>query len=159
MQPYSVVSSTLALSIIRIFSSRGALGRSYSSRLYFRKLLHTLGMRRSTSMDRSGLWLTFPPTITNSFGWLYTWPAASTLNMAVDSGIPFVRKHIISVLASDTMRPNAVHTPKHTPSSSSVAWVVARRLKTTSPGLAVRQLLLPAPLSRFFPQSGARKRP
>ena len=32
------------------------------------------------------------------------------LNMAVNSGIPFVRKHMISVMASDTMRPNAVHT-------------------------------------------------
>ena len=30
--------------------------------------------------------------------------------MAVDSGIPFVRKHMISVLASDTVRPNAAHT-------------------------------------------------
>ena len=30
--------------------------------------------------------------------------------MAVDFGIPFVRKHMISVLASDTERPNAAHT-------------------------------------------------
>ena len=36
--------------------------------------------------------------------------AASTLNVAVDSGIPFARKHMISVLASDTARPNAAHT-------------------------------------------------
>ena len=36
-------------------------------------------------------------------------PSASTLNVAVDSGIPFVRKHMISVLASDTVRPNAAH--------------------------------------------------
>ena len=64
-------------------------------------------MRRSTSMDRSALWLTFPPRYTNSFVWLCTWPAASTLNVAVNSDIPFARKHIISVLASDTMRPNA----------------------------------------------------
>ena len=41
---------------------------------------------------------------------LYTCPAASTLNVAVDSGIPFARKHMISVLASDTMRLNAAHT-------------------------------------------------
>ena len=27
-----------------------------------------------------------------SFIWLYTWPAASTLNVKVDSSIPFVRK-------------------------------------------------------------------
>ena len=38
-----------------------------------------------------------PPRYTNSFVWLYTWPAASTLNIAVDTGIPFTRKHMISV--------------------------------------------------------------
>ena len=108
-QPYSVVSSTSALSI-RILSSRGALGWSYSSRVYFRKLHNVLRMPRLTSMDRSALWLMLPPRYTNSFVWLYTWPAASTLNMAVDSGIPFVRKHMISVLVSDTVRPNAAHT-------------------------------------------------
>ena len=108
-QPYIIVSSTSALSI-QILSSRGALGRSYSSRVYFRKLHHALRMRRSTSMDRSVLWLTFPPRYINSLVWLYTWPAASTLNVAVDSGISFARKHMISVLASDTVRPNAAHT-------------------------------------------------
>ena len=36
------------------------------------------------------MWFTFPPRYTNLF-WLYTWRAASTLNMAVDSGIPFAR--------------------------------------------------------------------
>ena len=42
--------------------------------------------------------------------------AASTLNVAVDSGIHFVSKHIIvSVLASDTVRPNAPHTTTITP--------------------------------------------
>ena len=113
-QPYSIVSSTSALSI-RIWSSRGALGRSYSSRVYFQKLHHALSVRRSTSMDRSPLWLTFPPRYTNSFDWLYTWPVASTLNVAVDSGIPFARKYMISVLASDTVRPNAAHTTTITP--------------------------------------------
>ena len=59
-QPYIFVSSTSALDI-RILSSRGALGRSYSSRVYFRKLHHALRMCRSTSMDRSvSLWLRFP---------------------------------------------------------------------------------------------------
>ena len=52
--PYSIVSSTSAL-IIRILSSTGALGRSYISRAYFRKLHHALRMRRSTSMDRSAV--------------------------------------------------------------------------------------------------------
>ena len=56
------------------------------------------------------LWLTFPPRYTNSSVWLYTWPAVTTLNVAVDSVIPFVRKHMISVLDSDTMRPNVTHT-------------------------------------------------
>ena len=42
--------------------------------------------------------------------------AASTLNVAaVDSGIPFARKHTISVLASDAARPNAAHTTTITP--------------------------------------------
>ena len=72
-------------------------------------------MRRLTSMDRSALWLTFPPRYENSFVWLYTWPVVSTLNMAVDSGIPFARKHTISVLASDTVRPNVAHTTTSTP--------------------------------------------
>ena len=59
-QPYNVVPSTSAPDI-RILSSRGAYGRSYSSRVYFRKLHHALRMCRSTSMDRSvSLWLRFP---------------------------------------------------------------------------------------------------
>ena len=72
-------------------------------------------MRRWTSMDRSALWLTFPPKYTNSFAWLYTYPPASTPNMAVDFGIAFVRKHMISALAFDTVRPNAAHTTTTTP--------------------------------------------
>ena len=43
----------------------------------------------------------------NTFVCLHTRLAASTLNMAVESGIPFVRKHIISALFFDTVRPNA----------------------------------------------------
>ena len=113
-QPYSTVLSTSAISI-RILSSRGALGLSYSLRVHFRKLHHALRTRRSTSMDRSAFWLTFPPRYTNSFVWLYTLPAAYTLNVAVDSEIPFVRKHMISVSASDTMRPNVAHTTTITP--------------------------------------------
>ena len=70
-QPYSIVSCTSALSI-RMLSSRGALGRSCSSRVYFRKLHHALRMRRSISVDRSELWLTFHPRYANSFVWLYT---------------------------------------------------------------------------------------
>ena len=95
---------------LEYLGSRGALGRSYSSRVYFRKLHRGLRKRRSTSMDRSAFWLTFSPRYTNSFVWLYTWPAAYTLNVAVDSGIPLARKHMTSVLASDTVRPNAAHT-------------------------------------------------
>ena len=33
-----------------------------------------------------------------------------TLNVAVDSGTPFARKHMVSVLASATVKPNAAHT-------------------------------------------------
>ena len=50
--------------------SRGALGRFYSLKVYFRKLHHALRTSRLTSMDRSALWLTFPPRYTNSFVWL-----------------------------------------------------------------------------------------
>ena len=95
------VPSTSGL-IIQILSSRGVLDRSYNSRAYFRKLHSALRMGRSTSMDMSALCLMFPPRYTNSFVWLYTWPAAATLNMAVASGIPFVLEQMISVLASDT---------------------------------------------------------
>ena len=35
---------------------------------------------------------------------------ASTLNAAVVSSIPLVRKHMISVLASETVKPNVAHT-------------------------------------------------
>ena len=58
-QSYSIISSTSAL-VIRIWSWSGALGRSYSSRVYFRKLHHALRRRRSAPMDISMLWLTFP---------------------------------------------------------------------------------------------------
>ena len=51
-----------------------------------------------------------PPRYRNSFVWLYTWSTAYSLNVAVDSGIPFVRKQMILVSAFDTMRPNAAHT-------------------------------------------------
>ena len=157
-QLYIIVSSTSTLSI-RIWSSRGALGRPYSSRVCFRKLHHASRMHRSTSMDRSALWLTFPPRYTNSFVWLYTWPAASTLNKAVDSGIPFARRHIISVLASDTVRPNAAHTTtitsiislscsvdcETTPASSAQSMPQSGVARTDSPAVAS-----PRPPSTLF---------
>ena len=62
-----------------------------------------------------GIVVDVSPRYINLFIWLYTWPAASTLNLAVDSGIPFARKHMISVLVSDTVRPNAAHTTTITP--------------------------------------------
>ena len=57
-----------------------------------------------------GVLVDMPPEVYEVMRFLYTWPAASTLNVVVASGIPLVRKHIISVLASETVRPNAVHT-------------------------------------------------
>ena len=157
-QPYSIVSSTSALSI-RILSSRGAHGRSYNSGVYFRKLHRVLRMRRPTSIDRSVLWLTFPPRCTHSFVWLYTWPAASTLNVPVDAGIPFARKHIISVLAPDTMRPNAAHNTTiistiflscsgdcvTTPASSALSMPQSGVARTDSPTVA-------CPRPPFLPQ-------
>ena len=45
----------LAALSIRILSSQGELGRSYSLRAYFRKLHRALRMRRLISMDKSSL--------------------------------------------------------------------------------------------------------
>ena len=56
-----------------------------------------------------------PPRYTASLVWLFTWSAASTLIMAVDSVIPLVCKDIISVLDSDTLRLNVVHMTTITP--------------------------------------------
>ena len=50
------------------------------------------------------------------FVWMYTTcPAASTLNTVVASIIYFVRKYMISVLVSDTVRLKASHTTMITP--------------------------------------------
>ena len=57
-----------------------------------------------------GIVVDVPPEVYKLVRPLYTWPAASALKMAVDSGIPFARKYMISVLASDTVKPNAAHT-------------------------------------------------
>ena len=113
----AVVDSTQRAVVARSRARRDAVVQQCLEYLgsYFRKLHHALRMRQLTSMDRSALWLTFPPRYPNSFVWLYTWPAASTLNVEVDSGIPFVCKHMILVLASDTVRPNAAHTTTITP--------------------------------------------
>ena len=100
-----------------------------------------------------------PPGYTNSFVCLYTWPAASTLNMAVDSGIPFARKRMISVVVSNTMRPNAAHTTVITTRiffSCSGARRPRHRQhkacpKAASPGLTLRQFLLPVPRPPFPP--------
>ena len=58
-------------------------------------------------MDRSAWWLTFVSRHTKSCVSLYSWPAASTLKVETASDIPLVRKHMISVLASETVIPNA----------------------------------------------------
>ena len=78
-------------------------------------LHHALRMRRSALMNKSALWLTLPSRYTNSSVWLYTWSATSTLNMALNSTISFVHRHMISVLVPDTVRPNAAHTTSITP--------------------------------------------
>ena len=78
--------------------------------VYFQKLHHALRMRRSTSVDRSVvLWLKFPQVyelvrlVVHLAGSFYVGYRGS-------SDIPFVCKHIISVLASDMVRPDAEHT-------------------------------------------------
>ena len=62
------------------FELEGSARLVDGSRVFFQKLHHTLLIRRTTSRDRSRLWLTFPSKCTNSFVWFYTWPAASALN-------------------------------------------------------------------------------
>ena len=57
-----------------------------------------------------GVVVDIPPEEYESFACSYTWPAASKLNVVAASGIPLVRKHIISVLSSETVRLNASHT-------------------------------------------------
>ena len=113
-QPYSIVSSTSTLNI-RILSSRGALGRLYSSRVYFRKLHHALRVRRSTSMDRLALWLTLLPEVYKLVCLVVHLARCLYAECGDGLGSPFARKHMISVLASDTVRPNAAHTTTITP--------------------------------------------
>ena len=56
-----------------------------------------------------------PPEVYKLVRLVVTWFATSTLNMLVDSGIPFARKPMISVLTSGAVRPNAAHTTTITP--------------------------------------------
>ena len=69
-----------------------------------------------------GIVVTFLPTYTHSFDWFHTWPAASTMNMAVDSGIPFVRQQMTLVLASSMVRSNVTHTTAITPTIFLGCW-------------------------------------
>ena len=122
------------------------------------------------SVDRDGqvdIGVDFPPPrCMISFVWSHSWPAASTLNIAVDSSIPFVRQYMTSVLNSDAMRPSAAHTPRSPSSSSSAARVIVRRPRrrrrktcprAKSPGLAPRWLISPA--LRPVSSSDALRRP
>ena len=79
-------------------------------------------------------------------------------NMAVASSIPFVRKHMISVLASKTKSQTRCTRQRLPPSSSSATRAITRRLrhlrreaglKVKSFGLALRRLLPPAPPAPF----------
>ena len=57
-----------------------------------------------------GIVVDVPPEVYKLVRLVVHLAAASTLNMVVDSGIPFARIHMNSVLASDTARPNVAHT-------------------------------------------------
>ena len=74
-------------------------------------------MRRSTSRDRVGIVVDVSPGVYKLVKLVVhlTHCLYAECNVAVDSGIPFVRKHVIAVLASDTVRPNAAHTTTITP--------------------------------------------
>lgn len=60
-----------------------------------------------TSIDGSASGLIYPPRYTKWCACLYAWPATSTRNVTAASSIPLVHNHIISVFASETVRPNA----------------------------------------------------
>ena len=109
--PYNIVLSTLVFSII-ILSSRGALGRSYSSRVYLRKLHHALRMR--LSMNRLVLWLMFPQVYKLIVLNVYL---AGCLYAEYGGGLRNSRRTLTYdlSLASDTVRPNAAHTTTITP--------------------------------------------
>ena len=116
-QPYNIVSSTSALSI-RILNSREALGRSV---VQFEGEYPEAAPRvvyASVDLDgQVGIVVDVPPEVYKLVHLVVH--LASCLYVeygAVDSGIPFTRnKHMISVLASDTVRPNAAHTTTTTP--------------------------------------------
>ena len=100
MQSYSIVSSILALSI-RILSSKRALGRSYSSRVNFRKLHHVA--YAPVDLDRQvGIVISVPPMVYELVRLI--------VHIAMDFGLSFARKRITSIFASYTVRPNAAHT-------------------------------------------------
>ena len=108
-QPYSIVSSSSALSI-RVLSWWEALGRSCSRGCTSGSCtVRCLCMRRSTSMDRSAsLWLV-PPEVYELVRLVVQ--LSSCLYAEYGGGLrhPFVRKHS-TVLSSDTVRPNDTHT-------------------------------------------------
>lgn len=99
-QPYIIVSSTSRLNI-RTISPRGAMGLSYSWRVYLRIRYQAL---------RSVSWLRLLPRYTKPCICLFTCPTTSTLNVTAASSIRLVRLDFISVLAYETMRPKAAHT-------------------------------------------------
>ena len=101
-------------------------------------------MRRSTSMDRPSMWLTFPRGIRNRFVWLCTWSVTSTLNMVVASGIPLVRHdlslgprygeakrrahdhdhaHYLSVLHGRLLNDSGIVSVKHAPKRNHQGWL------------------------------------
>ena len=118
MQPSSIVLNSSALSI-RKFCSRGVLGSVVQFRGVLPEAVPCVVYAPDNVDGQVGilLWLTFLSRYTNSSVWLYTWPAVSRLNMVVTSGIAFVCKYMISLLASDTVRPNTAHTTSIMPTT------------------------------------------
>ena len=66
-----------------------------------------LDRRVTSTLLKSQSALIAPPKYTNPTVRFYTWPAAATVNGTCHP--PFVCRHMISVLAPDTTRPNAAH--------------------------------------------------
>lgn len=84
------------------------------------------------------------PWYTKSCGCLCASPVASPLNVAEASETPVDHKYVISILACQTVRPNAAHSAMTQSSSSCVTQVIVRQVRhpqhiaypiMTSPGL------------------------
>ena len=104
--PYSIASTTSALSSLILSDNRAFRRSSYNWELYLLTLAQAAPMRRLISVSRSALLPIAPPRYTNSVVYLYRCPAASICRA---SGAVLGSDHrcMASVFFSDTVSPNS----------------------------------------------------